>query len=194
MTLGTIPDLFIADLDGTLIDSQLDFSAIRKAADIPDSEDILAHIETLPPDAQKQKMNIVHEFEMKGLEEATLLPGVEVLFNWLRTSGIPLAICTRNSAAIANAAVERFGMPVGFVCAREQAIPKPAPDGLNLILDQYSCEARNAIYIGDYLFDLLAAEAADIPFILFYQDEAPSYADRAQFVMNDFHELVNYYK
>lgn len=185
--------LVIADLDGTLVDSRLDFAKMRAAAQIPANQDILSYIDSLTSPKKEEVFSIIHQFELEGADIATPMPGTLAFCEWLEERKIPLAICTRNSKEVAMRAMQRCGLDYDFICAREDAPPKPAPDGLRLILKYFGVEPQKSIYIGDYLFDLEAAEAANIPFILFAQKGLPNYAKRAQFVMNDFNKLIDWF-
>lgn len=185
-------DFYIADMDGTLVDTSLDFAGMRREIGIPDGEDILSFIVKLAAAEQAEAMAIIDRFEVEGADRAKLLPGVAEFMDWIRSQGAPFAILTRNSRLVTDRLVSRFAIPVAFTCTREDAAPKPNPAGLELLLQGAGVPANRAVYIGDYLYDLEAAEAAKMPFILFHQNEAPSYASRAQFVMNDFRKLIDW--
>lgn len=188
------PKLIISDMDGTLLHTYLDFSSMRAAVGVTEEIDILAHVEKLPVPERTEAMEIIHRFEREGADKAELLPGVSEFLNWLEKEKVPLAICTRNSRAIAEQLLARFAIPATFICAREDAPPKPDPAGLELILSRFQCSAAEAVYIGDYVYDLEAAERAKIPFALFYMDLIPKYAERAHFVMNDFQQLLRWFR
>ena len=104
---------------------------------------------------------------------------VAEFFTWLELRKLPLAICTRNSRKLTLDLVEKFAIPCEFICAREDAEPKPSPEGLHLIIQHFHCSPEDTVYIGDYLYDLEASEAAGIPFVLFADAERPNYANRA---------------
>ena len=58
------------DLDNTLVDSGLDFDAMRRAMGLPDGVSILEAIERLPPDRAARCRQILHEFELAGAARA----------------------------------------------------------------------------------------------------------------------------
>jgi HAD superfamily hydrolase (TIGR01548 family) len=77
-----------------------------------------------------------------------------------------LAIFTGRVRKELDYTLDRCGVREFFghiVTAEDVALPKPAPEGLLLILD--GRDAKKAIYVGDNVDDALAARAAGIPFV-----------------------------
>src|SRR4029453_12859799 len=74
----------IFDLDNTLVDSGLDFDAMRREMGLPEGLAILEAIARLPPDQAKRSREILHRRELEGAQRATLLPGVAQLLAELR--------------------------------------------------------------------------------------------------------------
>ena len=67
----------IFDLDGTLIDSQLDFDQMRSDMDLPPGQPILEALAAVPPgEILNKKLRILREHEFRGADLATLMPGV----------------------------------------------------------------------------------------------------------------------
>jgi phosphoglycolate phosphatase-like HAD superfamily hydrolase len=75
----------IFDLDGTLVDSRLDFDAMRAEIGIPGRQPVLEYVEKLPPgDFKERCWSILERHEMEGARIATLMPGMATLLARLR--------------------------------------------------------------------------------------------------------------
>jgi len=164
----------VFDLDGTLVDSQLDFAAMRRALRFRDDVDILTEIAAISDAAERSRLeNIVHEHERAGAAAAVLFPGVEELFAALAAQRINTAIFTRNSRATTLATLSRLRLDVSLVVAREDAPPKPSPVGLHRILSQWRFTADDVLFIGDFIHDLEAGQRAGVQTLLFAPTPAP---------------------
>ncbi|MDF1820033.1 MAG: HAD family hydrolase [Alcanivoracaceae bacterium] len=150
----------IFDLDGTLVDSQLDFTALRQSLDCPAELGVLEFIDTLPDRERAGAHEAVLAFEQQGADRATLMPGARACLETLRHWQLPVAILTRNAGTVARHTLQRLGFAVDLLLAREDCAPKPAPDGLLQIAGHWNVPAQNCVYVGDYLFDLQAARNA----------------------------------
>ena len=108
MTTAT-PQRFAAvlfDLDGTLADTRLDFTAIRAEVGVPEGIGVLEYLDRLEDAARaEQGRQRLHEFEMRGADAAEWIDGAESLLQRLARARVPTGILTRNS----RAAVARTG-------------------------------------------------------------------------------------
>jgi len=180
----------IFDLDGTLIDSRLDFDAMRREMGFPEGQPILEGIERLSPGELRNRcLEILHAHERRGAESATLIPGTSDLLAELTRRQLPQAILTRNSRAMTALALSRLGLVFSQVLAREDAPPKPDPAGLWTICREWGLTVEEVVFIGDFRFDLLAGRAAGIRTILFAPDGPPDYAHEADFVVERLMEI-----
>jgi HAD superfamily hydrolase (TIGR01549 family) len=180
----------IFDLDGTLIDSQLDFDAMRREMGFADGQPILEGIERLSPGAVRdQCLEILHAHERRGAESATLIAGTCELLAELTRLQLPQAILTRNSRAMTALALQRLSLEFSQVLTREDAVPKPDPAGLWRICDVWNLSVDEVLFVGDFRFDLLAGRAAGIRTILFAPDGPPDYAHEADFVVERLIEI-----
>ncbi|HLR16349.1 MAG TPA: HAD family hydrolase [Alcanivoracaceae bacterium] len=152
----------VFDLDDTLVDSQLDFEAIRKEVGAPLRQGILEYIETLEGEAQRQAEKILVDAEWRGAELATWMPNAERLVHTLNERGIPQAILTRNARPIAQATMDRLGIPIERLLAREDCAPKPSPEGLLMVAEEWQMPPAEIVYIGDFKYDIYAALAAEM--------------------------------
>ena len=73
----------IFDLDGTLVDSGLDFNAMRAEMGLPAGRPILEAIASLPSSRQRVCWEILHRHEFEGATRATPMPAVHDLLSLL---------------------------------------------------------------------------------------------------------------
>lgn len=66
----------IFDMDGTLVDSGLDFAAMRREMGLPDGVPLLETLENLNAAESARCRAILHRHEEAGAERASVLPGV----------------------------------------------------------------------------------------------------------------------
>lgn len=179
----------IFDLDGTLIDSALDFDQMRSDMGFESGQLILETLESLPEGDRKARCReILHGHEYRGAVAATLMPGARELLDELNSRQIPQAILTRNSRAMTALALERLQLSFSQVLTREDAPPKPDPEGLLMICRAWQFDVSEVIFVGDFHFDLIAGRRAGMPTVLYAPLERPNYADEADFVIGHLSE------
>ena len=116
----------IFDLDGTLVDSRLDFAAMRRDLGLPERTPILEALAAVGDDGERTRLEgIVLRHELAGAERATLMPGVEHLWSELARRDLRTAVFTRNARAVTEHTLARVGLAVDLIIAREDAPPKP---------------------------------------------------------------------
>ena len=90
---------------------------------------------------------------------------------------VSLAVCT-NRATSMEMIIEDFGLSGYFSCvmtAAQVKNPKPHPEPLLKVLDHYSLEPGEALFVGDGEVDMLSARDAGVPFIA-YKSNLPALA------------------
>lgn len=184
--------LVIFDLDGTLVDSALDFDLMREEMGLPKGMPILEELEKISDELEKKRlMDIVLKHELRGAHAAVTFPGVEESLNVLRDYRIKTAILTRNAKTPVEITLAKMSHDFDFVITRDHDVPaKPAPDGLFEICRQLTIPIENSIYVGDYKFDLDAAKAAGMRSVL-YAPGPKDFESDATFVIRTFHELLH---
>lgn len=181
----------IFDLDGTLVDSRLDFDAIRAAIDCPEGTGVLEHIDMLPDEqARRSAHAVVRHYEQRGAEAATWMPGAEGMLAVLREHGFPLGILTRNARDIATATAQRLGIQVDVILGREDCPPKPDPQGLLHIAARWEIPPERLIYVGDFSYDMLAARRAGMLACLYDPAGTGEHAGLADLVLTAFPSLA----
>lgn len=187
--LNTLRGL-IFDLDGTLVHSALDFAAMRRETGCPEGTGLLEYIASLPcPEEQHRAESIVHRHEMAGARRARWMPGAREALARVCASSLRTGIVTRNSHQASAHMLEMLNAPALELISREQARPKPDPEGLLLLADRWRLPAGQIAYVGDFHFDLQAAASAGMHSILYLQDRNEAYAGEADYVLEHFNQL-----
>ncbi|AHL76938.1 HAD family hydrolase [Stutzerimonas stutzeri] len=155
---------WVFDMDGTLTIAVHDFSAIKRALDIPEDDDILHHLVALPADEAAGKRAWLLEHERELAYAATPAPGARELVEELCDRGCRLGVLTRNAHELALVTLQAVGLGEYFasedILGRDEAPPKPDPGGLLHLADRWSVEPSELVMVGDYRFDLECAKAA----------------------------------
>jgi HAD superfamily hydrolase (TIGR01509 family) len=155
---------WVFDLDGTLTLAVHDFAVIRAELGVPATADILGYLATLPPAEAAARHARLHALELTLIEQTAAAPGAHALLARLAKRGARVGILTRNSRAIALTTLERHGLgayfAAGEVLGRDEALPKPAPDGVQKLAAVWGTPLGDVVMVGDYLFDLQTGRAA----------------------------------
>ncbi len=155
---------WLFDMDGTLTHAVHDFEEIKAQLDLPAGKPILESLAAMPADIAAEKHKRLDEIEFEIAELATAQAGGAELLQSLLDQGCNIGIVTRNGKAIAKATLKACGLDHFFsddnIIGRDCAAPKPEPDGVTLLLDRWNAEPKDAVMIGDYLFDLVAGREA----------------------------------
>jgi len=157
-------------MDGTLTRPVHNFNYIRQQLKIPPEEDILEHLEGLPPAQARDAHQWLLEHEYQLAANAELAPGADQLIQYLHLHQHSLAILTRNAYSLVAVTLEAIGLSAYFqpdnIFGREQAAPKPSPAGLLKIASNWQVCPGQLTMIGDFHFDLSCARHAGAKSIL----------------------------
>jgi len=149
---------WIFDLDGTLTVPIHDFPAIRQELGIPEGLDILDTLATRSEQEQKRLHQKLDVIEIELAKKAIIAEGALELLQKLQEQGCHLAILTRNTRRNAWTSLQAIGLDSFFqeavVLGREDAIPKPDPDGIQKIMTLWQTSAEETVMVGDYIHDL----------------------------------------
>jgi len=181
----------VFDLDGTLVDSGLDFNAMCDELGLPHGTAILEHIDRLEcSDARRSVEDVVRKHELEGARRATWMPGAKACIDALHDLGMPMAILTRNMREATELTLMSLEIPIELVLTREDCLAKPDPEGLYLIADHLGIPCAEMVYIGDYLFDIQVAANARMPSCLYRNEKNAHFGDLANWVIDHFDELT----
>ena len=156
---------WIFDLDGTLTVPVHDFVAIRAALGMADTDpDILGFLASLPAAEAATRHARLIEIEYELSSRTAAAPGAGRLLDRLLRRGSRIGILTRNTREIALHTLGQIGLRNYFtadaILGREEAAPKPHPEGIEKLLDAWGSAPDEAVMVGDYLFDLQVGRAA----------------------------------
>ena len=145
----------VFDLDGTLLDSQLCFSSIKKALGIPENYLILEYLETLEPEEKLEKIRVLEEIELQAAMKSELFPGAKEIFGRINNHGLRIGILTRNCAQVMTWFLQAFPeLQVDHFITREHAPPKPSPQGLHEFSKRWGLAPTELLMVGDSHLDM----------------------------------------
>ncbi|WP_213875413.1 HAD family hydrolase [Pseudomonas sp. dw_358] len=176
MSVGNLRH-WVFDMDGTLTVAVHDFVAIRRALDIPPEDDILTHLAALPAEQGQAKHAWLLEHERELAVASQAAPGAVELVRELAARGYRLGILTRNARELAHITLQAIGIADCFdeadVLGRDDALPKPDPQGLLSLSKAWGVAPAQMVMVGDYRFDLECARAAGAHSVLVNLPENP---------------------
>lgn len=156
------PRAILFDMDGTLTRERIDWSALRAELNIPVHEGFLEALEKMDPDQRSYAQQILHHHEHQAALRSELNDGCRELLNWLDNRGIGRALITRNTRASVRTVFDLHGLHFEVAITREDGIYKPDPAPLLRACEQLNVSAEQVWMVGDWKYDIEAANAARI--------------------------------
>ncbi|NLO73684.1 MAG: HAD-IA family hydrolase [candidate division WS1 bacterium] len=175
-------EALVFDLDGTLVDSRIDFALMRERileyleARGMDTTSVAGHMvlemiawgrRQLPAEDHEQyrveTRRILHEVEHPHAASADLFPGVQEALEAAQQAGLRLGIITRSSQPYTDLLLARHPLPLSVVVTRdhvETAHLKPRPEQLWLALRQLGAAPARGLMVGDHPTDIQCGRAA----------------------------------
>lgn len=176
MSLASVQH-WVFDMDGTLTVAVHDFAAIRQALGIAPEDDILTHLAALPAEEGRAKHAWLLEHERDLAVASKAADGAVELVRALKARGCRLGILTRNARELAHITLAAIGLDDCFAVAdiigRDEALPKPDPDGLLRLAQGWNVSPQDMVMVGDYRFDLDCGRAAGARTVLVNVAENP---------------------
>lgn len=189
------------DLDGTLIESSIDFMKFRarlieyirdKGADMRRYSMEDTSVSLISKFAEEMKANgippgiveayldnidaFIDEIELDRIEETKPAPGADALLKDLRSRGVKIGVLTRGSPKYAEMALNLSGLS-GYIDAmvardrRSGIPPKPDPRSAFALAEKLNVSIDESIMIGDYSIDFICAKDTGIRFFGVASDE-----------------------
>jgi pyrophosphatase PpaX len=153
--------LVIFDLDGTLVENNYDWAAIRQEIGLS-SGSILAYLDGLPEPERSEKYAILEAHERRQTELARLRPGTEAFLGWLASCQIKTALVTNNNLGNTRRLIERFQLTFDLIMTRETGLYKPSGAPLIRVMKQLGVKPEETVAIGDTHYDLQAGREAGL--------------------------------
>jgi len=157
----------IFDLDGTLVDSRLDFDLIRSEMGIPPGEPVLEMLQKLPAQEADIARAILDRHELEGAKRATVMPGVQPFLAALERRNIRRAVITRNAGQIARQVLARHDLHFEHVIGRDEGPVKPDPGAIRRLCSLWQLDPAEVAMVGDFHFDIQAGRRAGAVSVLY---------------------------
>jgi HAD superfamily hydrolase (TIGR01549 family) len=186
--------LVIFDMDGTLTEELIDFAAIRAEMGLPVDGGILEHMKRMTGEERARAAAILDRHEAEAAERCGIHEGAAEVLERLREMGVRTALLTRNSRGCAERILARHGLTLEHVATREDLPHKPHPDSILNILRRMRVEPTETLMVGDYVYDLQAAQAAGVDSALVLSRDGgrlPDYANMATRCVRNLRELLD---
>ncbi len=166
----------IFDLDGTLVDTGLDFDAMRREMGLPAGRPVLEALAKLDPDHATRCREILLDHERRGADRADVFPGVRSFLRRLRDRGLQAAVLTRNSRQAAQAVLSRLALSEFFshLISRDDGPVKPDPWAIHHLCAAWQVVPAETAIVGDFVFDIITGRNAGAATVLFTQGRDPA--------------------
>ena len=185
--------LIIFDMDGTIVESYLDFQKIRDDLGIDHQLGILEYIEQLEDQSLiEEAQKIVHKHELSGARKSVLMRDFLPFYNELKDKRIPIGLLTRNSKLVTEMTLAKHNLKFDIVLTRDCCKVKPHPEGLLRAAKKLRTNTQDILYIGDYLFDLETAKNANTKSALILNDRNAELKQDADISFTNYKELYSY--
>jgi len=149
----------IFDLDGTLVESDYDWPAIRRELGITEPS-IVDALNGLPEPERSRQWTRLEEIEREATAAARLRPGARELVTWLRGRGLPCALVTNNTAENTSSLLSRFGLGFDLVMTRDDGLWKPSGAPVRAAAHRLGVPIEACAKVGDGRYDVLAGREA----------------------------------
>lgn len=180
----------VFDLDNTLVSSDMDFRWLREQIGCPLDRDLLSFVDQLECEQTSQQANaLILQHELDDANSSHPMPGCQSLIEFIHSNQLLTAIITRNCAQAAEQKVSHNELKIPRIITREHFPPKPAPDSLVSLADEWNLERHQILYVGDYLYDLQAAFNADMPSCLLTHGKPTDFSAHASLIVEHLHDL-----
>lgn len=190
---NTKKQAWIFDMDGTLVRGNLDFTGLKRKFGFSTEQPILESIEALEDEEKRKQLHMeLEDYELGEVDGADLFPGVAEFLAELKSEGHYLGLVTRNSETVTEKTLKKFNLSFDEVVTRHSDLPpKPSGAAIIMMLDKWQVPKEQAIFIGDYHFDLDAALDARVPGVLFWPktDQLPPWSKKAKHIFHCFREF-----
>jgi len=178
-------------MDGTLTIDALNFDDLRQRLGIELREPVLEWIATLPADRQAAAWAALHQFEHEGALASELRAGTKATLYRLQSMGIRTALLSRNSRHSVDIILGRHSLEFDHIASRDDTPMKPHPESIWRVTRRLGVELDRALMVGDYIFDIQAAQAAGVQSVLLVEpaEPLPHFANDADFHIQSLEDM-----
>ncbi|KGY13226.1 phosphatase [Vibrio tubiashii] len=180
----------VFDLDNTLVSSDMDFHWLREQVGCPSDKDLLVYVKELACERTTEKANaLILQHELDDAQASQPMPGCHSLLDFIHANQLQTAIITRNCVQASKQKVSHNKLRVPRIITREHFPPKPAPDALVSLANEWRLQRDQVLYVGDYLYDLEAAFNANMPSCLVTHGKPTEFSAHASLVVDHLYDL-----
>lgn len=180
------------DLDGVLVENELDFELISREIFGEVRSPLLESISRIKNQFERRRAHsILEKHERRAANSCILKEGVSELLKSLDEWDMQKGVVTRNSKFTARTIIRRFGLAFDVVVSREDAAPKPAKDPVVLACRQMGLSPDKVVFLGDYEFDMIAGKKAGA-FTVLLRNSSRSFSPHADRMVNSIWDFIRY--
>lgn len=148
-------EAIVFDFDGTIGNSGISREVLTDWCEQLELDcgyhEIIEHVEQLPAEIQKEKTEGLLKLEREHMEKTDMLPGTHEWFAYIKEKGIKSAIFSRNTKRNIEVILKAQNIEVDLIMGRECSIPKPHPEGLEIIVEKLKLDKEKILMVGDSL-------------------------------------------
>lgn len=181
----------VFDMDGTLIDSEYDWPAIRRRLGVI-APSIIDDLNGLPEPERESKWQELRSIERQATLAAELREGARSLLALLQERGLATALVTNNSDDNTQLLLDRFGLRFNVVLTRDSGLWKPSGAPIEEAIRQLGVAPSRCLAVGDSRYDLDAARDAACGRVCMLYGAAERYRDHADLAFPDLPALTRY--
>ncbi len=181
------------DLDGTITKTNVSFTPFRERIGCGEGN-VLDYIDKADGEERERYYRVLDEYEKKMQEDCELNPGFTETMHFLDSNGIKTGIVTRSSRNHAEVVVRKLGIPIKYIMAREDAEPKPSGMPLIMLSKMLDVPTEKMLFIGDFLWDMLAGKNAGVKTVLLLNEKSKKFAHLADYTVERLDEIIGIIK
>ncbi len=181
----------VFDMDGTLVESEYDWPAIRGRLGVT-APSIIDELNGLPEPERESKWQELRSIERQATLAAELKRGTRDLLKLLRERRLATALVTNNSDENTRLLLDRFGLEFDVVLTRDSGLWKPSGAPIAEAVRRLGVAPGRCLAVGDSRYDLDAAREAGCGRVCVLYGAAELYRDHADLAFPDLGALTRY--
>jgi HAD superfamily hydrolase (TIGR01509 family) len=181
----------VFDLDGTLIDSEYDWPAIRRRLGVT-SVSIIDELNGLPEPERRSRWRELEGIERQATLGAELREGAAELLKLLSGRGFATALVTNNTDDNTSLLLDRFDLQFDVVLTRDSGLWKPSGEPMAEAMRRLDVKPDRCLAVGDSLYDIDAAREAGCGRVCALYGAAKRYRDHADLAFPEIPAFIRY--